>query len=864
MVIGNVSSEDEDVADDGETCLLDILDTAGQEEYSALRDQYTRTGDCFLLVYSVTDRQSFDEAEAIFNFLKKIRDADTASPTVLVGNKVDLTGERTVTTDEGTTLAENLGIPFIETSAKTYHNVVNAFETLIRNTPRTGMVYKVVVLGSGGVGKSSLTMQYTSNQFIDNYDPTIEDSYRKHVMIKGIPEAMKQGVNLKKGGKKGSKKKAKKPKPMPVQQAAMSNVLPEQQAAHSTGGFFSKLKRALSGKKKAPVQFAAYGGWSSDSDSGSDDESVRPKGPIERKKVRKADGNVLMLKMDILEEEPQIVTGDPVHCRSCNSILSAISVLEKEGDKSTWTCEFCDTQNKGLDTTPEEVPKGESFDFVLVPAKETKEEVVEEAEETAKGEATSEKEESKGIVVYCMDISGSMDTTVRLPDLQAEWRNARDRRSHQDNVVTRLKAIKDAVRRQLDRLKLEHPKKKVLLVTFGSIVYIWGDGQSDSPLSISGDIMDNYETLIKKGRNYATTMELGCLENTFTALDTKISNLRTEGCTALGPALAVSAGIIANEPLSEVILCTDGEPNSGIGSLNNSGEGREFYKKIGEFAKSNNTRLSILAVDGQDTGLHHVQQCAIISGGTINVLNPLEMMRQLRLIEQNYTIATAVDVTVILHQELVFDEEDYQQASNRLVKEVGNASKEMDLTFRYKAKDPTKKLSKKTIPFQVQISYTLKNGMRCLRVLSKSTEVTEDRKKMEEELNVAVVGVAAVHRTAILASKGDARKAQEHMRCVKKLVHRGAKTAQQMEENLAFETESKNLKDELRREMDDMDDARGYDRARMSDVRSNVYTNNANYNSSKMFGGSSDTKAKIMQRRQEKSSVVQQYHMYQC
>ncbi len=42
--------------------MLDILDTAGQEEYSSMRDQYMRTGQSFLLVYSITDRRTFEEA----------------------------------------------------------------------------------------------------------------------------------------------------------------------------------------------------------------------------------------------------------------------------------------------------------------------------------------------------------------------------------------------------------------------------------------------------------------------------------------------------------------------------------------------------------------------------------------------------------------------------------------------------------------------------------------------------------------------------------------------------------------------------------------------------------------------------------
>uniref|UniRef100_A0A1B0GQ64 Small monomeric GTPase n=1 Tax=Phlebotomus papatasi TaxID=29031 RepID=A0A1B0GQ64_PHLPP len=43
--------------------------------------------------------------------------------------------------------------------------------------------YKLVVVGAGGVGKSALTIQLIQNHFVDEYDPTIEDSYRKQVVI---------------------------------------------------------------------------------------------------------------------------------------------------------------------------------------------------------------------------------------------------------------------------------------------------------------------------------------------------------------------------------------------------------------------------------------------------------------------------------------------------------------------------------------------------------------------------------------------------------------------------------------------------------------------------------------------------------
>ena len=56
---------------------LDILDTAGQEEYSSVRDQYMRYGDGFVMVYSSTDRVSFDQVEALYELVVRIKDGDS-------------------------------------------------------------------------------------------------------------------------------------------------------------------------------------------------------------------------------------------------------------------------------------------------------------------------------------------------------------------------------------------------------------------------------------------------------------------------------------------------------------------------------------------------------------------------------------------------------------------------------------------------------------------------------------------------------------------------------------------------------------------------------------------------------------------
>jgi GTPase KRas len=117
------------------TCLLDILDTAGQEEYSAMRDQYMRTGQGFLCVYSVTSRQSFDEITTFREQILRVKDVDKV-PIVLCGNKCDLETDRQITCLEGAELSKSFGCPFMETSARTRVNVEECFFELVREIRR--------------------------------------------------------------------------------------------------------------------------------------------------------------------------------------------------------------------------------------------------------------------------------------------------------------------------------------------------------------------------------------------------------------------------------------------------------------------------------------------------------------------------------------------------------------------------------------------------------------------------------------------------------------------------------------------------------------------------------------------------------
>ncbi|AMD21540.1 HFL316Cp [Eremothecium sinecaudum] len=116
---------------DGEVSILDILDTAGQEEYSAMREQYMRTGEGFLLVYSVTSRTSFEELMTYYQQILRVKDVEYV-PIFVVGNKSDLEGERQVSYEDGASLARHFNASFLETSAKQAINVEESFYGLAR------------------------------------------------------------------------------------------------------------------------------------------------------------------------------------------------------------------------------------------------------------------------------------------------------------------------------------------------------------------------------------------------------------------------------------------------------------------------------------------------------------------------------------------------------------------------------------------------------------------------------------------------------------------------------------------------------------------------------------------------------------
>jgi Ras-related protein Rab-1A len=131
-------------------------DTAGQERFRTITSSYYRGAHGIIIVYDITDRDSFDNVKQWLNEIDRYACENVNK--LLVGNKSDLDSKRQVDFDEAKAFADERGIPFLETSAKSAINVEKAFLTMageIKNRMATTVQQDDAAKGAVSVGKGA-------------------------------------------------------------------------------------------------------------------------------------------------------------------------------------------------------------------------------------------------------------------------------------------------------------------------------------------------------------------------------------------------------------------------------------------------------------------------------------------------------------------------------------------------------------------------------------------------------------------------------------------------------------------------------------------------------------------------------------
>jgi len=573
---------------------------------------------------------------------------------------------------------------------------------------------------------------------------------------------------------------------------------------------FGPKKSKKSGNEN---KLSSFSGSSNESENDLDDTEVLATSDAlsgkQIRSVRKATTNVLAINLGSLSDVADAVaTGDPTFCNRCGACLNSLSKLKErsqvqdftESNRNNsrqiqgsvdsvnnnnqssielegnfiWKCEFCDERNYVL-LEEDEIPKKNVIDYLLEPPADTK-------------------DADDSIVVFCIDISGSMCCTTEVhgglkfktnqkneelfKELNSEGIDQWLPNQNRDvSYVSRLQCVQGAIDLHLEQLRAQHPKRKVAIVTFNNEVTIYES--TGTSHTIAGDKLNDSEYLINIANNLKIDLKTP-IEKNKKDLSDLIFLLEEKGETALGPALLVSIGLAGMQRGSNVILCTDGAANVGVGTLEDLttqdklDAAQVFYQNAAFQAKQRGVTVSIISMKGTNVAMELLAQVALQTNGFNDIVDPTNLTQNFNFILQNPIVATNVRVKMFLHRALKFRHQENVKDST-CTREIGNASKETTITFEYKVKSPkevTKLTDRNALPFQVQVHFTRLDGAKCVRVISAEKKITQDRSVAEENVNVAVVGIHAHQNAAKLAALGNYTKAQSKYSygkvCIKK------------------------------------------------------------------------------------------------
>lgn len=194
-----------------------------------------------------------------------------------------------------------------------------------------------------------------------------------------------------------------------------------------------------------------------------------------------------------------------------------------------------------------------------------------------------------------------------------------------------MQCLQAAINQQIVDIGNGATDRKVGLVSFNDQVTVVGDG-TEVPDIIGGDKLENYEFLIANGHENGQKRMTKTIKESQKHLTEKLMSFEETGPTALGPALATGVAMAAEGAQgSQVVLCTDGLANIGIGSFDEVTDEAELkkreevYERIGEYAKSKGITVNIVSIVGDECNLETLSRIAELTGGEVERVDPISL-----------------------------------------------------------------------------------------------------------------------------------------------------------------------------------------------------------------------------------------------
>ncbi|XP_062239845.1 circularly permutated Ras protein 1 [Platichthys flesus] len=465
---------------------------------------------------------------------------------------------------------------------------------------------------------------------------------------------------------------------------------------------------------------------------------------MEAENSLKANVNIVSLSVGqlvhIQPDTDQEAVQSPVLCGKCSAALSCLSSLQR----NMWMCEFCGSVNgvhvdvKG--TCTGQCTAEHSDDLYLQSLSDDDYQNLEDS-----------------LVVFCVDISGSMSVTTKVPSSSAL-----------PVYVSRLEGIQDALQRALSSMLQDSPRRRVALVTFSDEAVIYGDGTS-VPLTLRDWALVDYDHIWEQGSAYSVPH---CIAETYQQLVQRVKDLREHGATCLGPAALASVAMASRHPGSKVILCTDGRANIGLGEMEQTSSllMAHFYRRLAEQAVDSGVIISVMSFEGTDCRLADVGRLADTTGGRVNIVSIGTIATEIQSASLDNVLATGVTATLVACDGIYFPDED--EGDHKLVREIGNVTTGLQITFQFAVKPEFTEvfLQRDTLPFQLQLSFKTRDQQRVTRIITKRRPVTSCSRVGAGSFNMAVLGVHGAQLCASLTMEGRVQDAQKQLKAQQDLL----------------------------------------------------------------------------------------------
>ena len=164
----------------------------------------------------------------------------------------------------------------------------------------------------------------------------------------------------------------------------------------------------------------------------------------------------------------------------------------------------------------------------------------------------------------------------------------------------------------------------------------------------------------------------------------------------MGPAVATAVAMASKGAAgSQVVICTDGLANIGLGNFDDANTDEEiakveeYYEKIGEFAKHAGLTINIVSIIGDECNLGALSKMAELTGGNVDRVDPVSLTNNFSRILSQPIIASNVVTKVLLHKGLMFRNELDEHLNDKkdlMVRDIGNVTEDTEITFEYTMK----------------------------------------------------------------------------------------------------------------------------------------------------------------------------------